>query len=1017
MIVTDRPKAHEANEAQVWDADAAAVFWRGLESQGDRAGAEAFVEGEFPPGVDTPPDQASRREFLALMAGSFALAGLTGCTRQPEEAIVPYVEQPEQLVPGEPLFFATAHTRGGYALGVLAESHEGRPTKIEGNPEHPASRGATSVFAQAAPLNLYDPDRSGAVTWMDRPNSWVAFEDMLGDRLERLREVDGRGLALLTDNFTSPALLEQVRALLERMPEARWYVHEPVAPLVRIGGEKGDPRWLPIYHPERAEVILTLESDFLYIEAGSVLYAREFADKRRVREDRPHMNRMYSVEPMPTVTGANADHALPLRSSRIEPFTIAVARRLGLDVEATEEVRGLEEEHDRWIEAVADDLREHRGAGLVVAGPGQPEAVHRLVHRINEELENVGETVTYVEAFDAVAAEESGTIEELAAEMEAGRVETLVMSGCNPVYTAPADLEFAERLHRVEMRIHHGLHRDETARHCQWHLPALHELEMWSDARSHEGTATIIQPLIAPLYQGRSEHELLGMLLGDSAPSAYEIVREHWGRRRGGEVEDFERWWRKTLHDGVVEGTKAEEVHVSLEEHQSGGGDEVVGGLEVIFRPDPMLWDGAYANNPWLQELPDQITKLVWDNAAMMSVGTAMDLGVDSEDMVELRRGEHRVEAPVWVVPGHAEGCVTLFLGYGREYAGRVAGHLELEDEYALRTGRRAGFDAYRLRTSDAPHTAHGLEIVPLGRAISLASTQHHQVFKEAEARHLIRTAGIEEFRKPGTAIHHAEPHESLYYPYDYEHVHKWGMVIDLTTCIGCSACTIACQAENNIPVVGKMEVQKGREMHWIRIDRYYGGPVESPEIYHQPVPCMHCEKAPCEVVCPVAATLHSEEGLNQMVYNRCIGTRYCSNNCPYKVRRFNFLEYNHEERLETRQLQKNPNVSVRSRGVMEKCTYCVQRIEAARIEAMTHNRDIGPNEVVPACQQVCPTNAIEFGDMNHPEAEVSKLKAQPHNYGMLAELNTRPRTTYLAEVHNKNPVLHEEHKKKKTKG
>lgn len=1004
-------------------------FWRSLDELAQTEEFQQFVADEFPRQAAPWLEQIDRRSFLKLLGASLALAGLTGCGMNPEqsEKIVPYVKPPEKIVPGKPLFFATAVTLGGIATGVLVESDEGRPTKLEGNPDHPGSLGATDVFTQASILTLYDPDRAQVVKQRGLISTWDEFLTAFNRELGLQQASDGAGLRILTETVTSPTMADQLRRVLDQFPSAQWHQYEPVNHDAALDGARmafGEAV-NTVYAFDQAEVVLALDADFLPPGAGSVRYARDFAQKRRVRADRTEMNRLYVVESTPTLTGAMADHRLPLRAGQIEAFTRAIAQELGVTVD-TSGGSSLQDEYSQWIGAVVRDLQEHSGAGIVVAGDYQPPIVHALVHAINDALVNAGSTVIYTQPVEAQPVNQNESLRSLVDDMNAGDVDLLVMLGGNPVYNAPADLQFAEALDNVSTRVHLGLHENETSVLSHWHIPATHTLEAWSDARAYDGTVTIMQPLIDPLYDGKSAHEMLAALLGETGSSTYDIVRSYW---QGQGLEgNFETAWQTAVHDGVVPATAFTPISPTLQfQDQRSGADagasawanrKLLNGLlqplasvftagsdkadaqnagqnlEIIFRPDPTVWDGRFTNNGWLQEIPKPITKLTWDNAALMSPATAERLGLDNHQVVELTYNERSVRAPVWITPGHVDDAVTVHLGYGRQRVGHV--------------GAGAGFDAYTIRTSDAPWFGAGLELSATGEEYILATTQHHQAM---EGRHLIRIGTIGEFEDNPEFVHEmgeAPPRDETLYPnYEYDG-YAWGMSIDLNTCIGCSACTIACQAENNIPVVGKEQVRVGREMHWIRIDRYFEG-LDTPETYHQPVPCMHCENAPCEPVCPVAATVHDHEGINQMVYNRCVGTRYCSNNCPYKVRRFNFLHYSNFEDTPVMKLMQNPNVTVRGRGVMEKCTYCIQRINQTRIEAEKAGRDIAANEIQTACQQVCPTNAIVFGDINNAESDVTRLKAEPHNYGILTETNTRPRTTYLAKFRNPNPELEAE--------
>jgi MoCo/4Fe-4S cofactor protein with predicted Tat translocation signal len=993
-------------------------YWRSLEELADSEEFHKLLKQEFPQQTAAWTDGVGRRDFLRLMGASLALAGLNACGRAApvSEKIVPYVNQPEEIIPGKPLFFATAFPMSGVGAGVLVESHEGRPTKIEGNPNHPASLGATDAFAQASILTLYDPDRSQVLRNAGRISTWNAFLTAINDDLEAERVVGGAGLRILTETVTSPTLANQLRQLLARFPNAKWHQYEPVN---RDNGHAGARLAFgadvnTIYRFENAEVILSLDADFLFSGPANVRHARDFAAKRRVRQGKIEMNRLYAVESTPSVTGAMADHRFALRPSEIANFAAAIATKAGLSVRST-----TDPQNSQWIDALVRDLQKHRGASVVVAGDQQPPGVHALAHAMNQVLDNVGKTVIYTDPIEANSVDQMASLRELVKDIESGSVKILLMLGGNPVYTAPVDLGFAERLAKVPLRIHSGLYEDETSAYCHWHIPATHYLESWSDIRAYDGTVTILQPLIAPLYSGKSSHEILGAVAGKTGETSYDIVRNYWkGQKIAG---DFEIAWRRAVHDGVFAGTTFQPKAVKLK--TPGSSDwlgssasvsetrnvkaetkgETGNSLEISFRPDPTLFDGGFANNGWLQELPKPLTKLTWDNAALVSPKTAERLGLSYQigarggehgrvfvDLVELRYEGRSLRAPVWIQPGHADECVTLHLGYGRTRAGKV--------------GNGTGFNAYAIRTASAPNYGAGAEIRKIGEQYPLACTQFHH---SMEGRDLVRVATLEEYRKnPAFAQgeHHHESAASLYPGFKYEG-YAWGMAIDVNACIGCNACVVACQAENNIAVVGKTEVTRGREMHWLRIDRYYKGSPENPETYHQPVPCMHCENAPCELVCPVGATNHSAEGLNDMVYNRCVGTRYCSNNCPYKVRRFNFFEYSDFETPSLKPLR-NPDVTVRSRGVMEKCTYCVQRINVAKIEAEKENRHVRDGEIQTACQAACPTQAIVFGDINNRDAAVAKLKADSLNYGLLTELNTKPRTTYLAKLKNPNPEI-----------
>jgi molybdopterin-containing oxidoreductase family iron-sulfur binding subunit len=980
-------------------------FWKSLD---ELSGTPAFLEylhREFPEQASVFEDPKGRREFLTLMGASLALAGLTACTKQPEEKILPYVRQPEGLVPGRPLFFASAYGPDGYARGILVESHEGRPTKIEGNPDHPTSLGASDVFGQAHVLGLYDPDRAKAVFYVGEERSWADFRAALGEILAKQKPRRGAGLRFLAGRTTSPTLAAQLAAIQAALPEARFVSYEPVprdnthAGALLAFGEPVEAQ----HRFDQADVVLSLEADFTMTHPAGLRLQREFGARRKVNVGEPrNMNRLYVVEGSPTPTGAAADHCLPLRSSAIEGFARAVAAGLGVGVEG-----GVAH---AWVGPIVNDLRRAGAKALVIAGESQPPAVHAIAHAINESLGAVGTTVVYTQPAElAPPGGETAALRALVAEMRAGRVEVLVIVGSNPVYAAPADLDFAQALDEVPLRIHHGLYLDETAERCHWHLPASHPLESWGDMRAVDGTVSLVQPLIAPLYDTQSESELLAGFAESPEQKGHDILRAHWQGQPG--EGDFETRWNRALHDGVVAGTAFPPKPVKL---TAGGAwlrapqTPAASGLELVFRSDPSVFDGRFANLGWLQELPKPLSKITWDNAAFLSPKTAEKLGGirtvqtargHDTDVVELRLGGRSVKAPAWILPGHADDAVTVHLGYGRRRAGQV--------------GTGVGFDAYALRTSDAPWTAAGLEIRKTGESARIACTQDHWTIEnlegeQAHERHVIRAVTLAQLAKNRQAVQEMGrepgPGLSLYPERKYEG-HAWGMSIDMSACVGCNACVIACQSENNLPVVGKEQVGRGREMHWIRVDRYYQGAPEAPETFHQPIPCMHCEQAPCEVVCPVAATVHSEEGLNDMVYNRCVGTRYCSNNCPYKVRRFNFLLYQDWE-TPSYKMMRNPEVTVRSRGVMEKCTYCVQRIVRVRIDAKNEGREVRDGEITPACAQACPSRAIVFGDRNDAGSRVAALQRSERRYALLGELQTQPRTSYLAAVRNPNPEI-----------
>jgi MoCo/4Fe-4S cofactor protein with predicted Tat translocation signal len=951
-------------------------YWRSLEELEQTPEFRAFVEDEFPNRTPDWNDSASRRKFLTLMGASVAFAGASACTVQPTEMIVPYVRQPEEFVPGKPLFYATAMSVGGIATGLLIESHLGRPTKVEGNPDHPASLGATDTLMQASVLTLYDPDRSQTVLHNGSISTWGSFITALAGARDIASLKQGGGFRLLTGTLTSPTLAAQIQDFLKAFPDAKWHQYEPCGRhLARAGATAafGKP-FNTIYRLDAANVIVSLDADFLCSGMpGGLRYARDFAARRRAAAENANAKppRLYAAEGTPSITGGMADHRFRMRTSEVEAFAAALQAGTG----------------DARIGAVLKDLQAERGTSVVIAGEHQSPRVHAIAHALNQALGNVGKTVVYTDPVEASPVDEIASITELVRDISGGSVETLLILGGNPVYDAPADIHFLDGLKKVKFRAHLGLYANETAEWCHWHVPEAHYLEAWSDARAYDGTASIVQPLIAPIYGGRTPHDVFNVLANQGDRTSYDTVRDYWSNQHKGT--DFEDFWQICLHNGVIQGTAFPERTPPAAKIPDAGPS--ASGLEVVFRPDPAVGDGAMSNNAWLQEMPKPQNKMTWDNAVWVSPKSGERYGVGTGDIVELSIGGRKIEGPVWILPGHADESMTVHLGYGRTRAGRIADGV--------------GFNAYALRASGGLGHATGAQITRKSRGYKFANTQHTQTMEERDP---FRAATLAEYhRNPEFARPEEKrvPDDHTMFPLWQYDQHKWGMSIDLTACVGCQACMVACQAENNIAIVGKEEVAKGRHMNWIRVDRYYSGSLDDPEMYFQPVPCMHCENALCELVCPVAATVHSAEGLNEMVYNRCVGTRYCSNNCPYKVRRFNFFLY---ADWDTPSLYgvRNPDVTVRSRGVMEKCSYCVQRINRVKIEADKADRPIKDGEIVTACQQACPAEAIVFGDLNDPNSRLAKLKRQQRDYSLLEELDTRPRTTYLARLRNPNPDL-----------
>jgi len=975
-------------------------YWQSLDEIAETPEFKEMLHREFPNGASEWDDGVSRRSFLKMAAASLALAGLTACTKQPVQHILPYVKEPEELVLGEPQLFATAMCRGGYATGVLAKSREGHPIKVDGNPEHPASLGGSSVWMQASILDLYDPDRAKTLLRDGEISTWADFASDFNRILREHEANQGAGLHFLTETIISPTLAAQLDAILKKFPQAKLHSFDSISrDHVREGARLAFGQFVETQHRfEKTSVILSLDSDFLYTHPLALRYAREFANARRVSSGKGEMNRLYVAESTPTITGTMADHRLALGSAEVEMLSRSLAQRFGLGT-----MDGTSTKSESWLNALARDLEKNRGKSIVIAGEWQPPIVHALCHWLNDKLGNVGNTVFYTEPVELRPTNQLASLRELVSDMQADAVKTLLILGGNPVYAAPADFDFATVLPKVKQSIYLGTELDETAALCAWHVPQAHYLESWGDAKSFDGTISFQQPLIEPLYGGKTPPEILDLIFPQQpVRDDYEIVRSYWETQK--RWPDFEKGWRRSVHDGLIADSalaekkmelKSDAIGEALRSHQVS-----VTGIEVTFRPDPSIWDGRFANNGWLQECAKPVSKLTWDNAVIISPALAQQQNLAAGDIVELELNGRKVRGPIWLQPGQAEKTVTLHLGYGRERAGRV--------------GRGVGFNANQLRTSDALWSASDLKISKLGEKHPLVATQTHHNLQSPE-RQIYREGTLNDFKANPQfvkqSIESPKNAETLYDTNEYRYDgYKWAMSIDLNTCLGCNACLLACNAENNIPVVGKDQVARGREMYWIRIDTYYKGSLDNPEFSHMPVPCMHCEHAPCELVCPVEATMHDHEGLNLQVYNRCVGTRFCSNNCPYKVRRFNFLWYADYKTPSFKPMY-NPDVTVRWRGVMEKCTYCIQRISRARITAEKENRRISEHEIQTACQQACPTNAIVFGDLNTPNSTVAKLKTHPLDYSMLGELNTRPRTTYLAKLRNPNPEIQSEAK------
>ncbi len=1072
------------------------TYFRSIGELENSAEFQSMLAREFPEGITEAPDDVSRRGFLGAVAASVALAGLTSC-RKPVTKILPFNKRPEGYKPGLPQTYATTLLRHGIGIGVLVKSSDGRPTKIEGNPDHGSSLGGSDLQLQAELLQLYDPGRSRHARGLPETHTddghggghghhaepkhaklsaaaWAKFDAWFQSpqgALASLSVKQGEGLHVLMAPTTSPTVLATIARIQGgSLPKARFYTWSAVhADAELAGAQMAFGRPVATHHDfSKADVVVSLDSDFLATDGNNLRSARQWAETRRAPDAKAmkaagkKLSRLYVVESSYTTTGTAADHRFRTKSGDIPAVAFALAKALGVGAGSELEAAlgkhapaSFEKNGKKWVEILARDLQSARGRSIVTVGPRQPAAVHAIVHAINQALGNIGTSVTYTAVPAGISGNAVGQIQELATALGKGSVDTLVCLGTNPVYDAPADLKFGELLatKKAKTTIHVGLYDDETGALCDWHFPLAHDLESWGDARGHDGTVSMQQPLIAPLHGGVTALEFLAYLNQDAGwenllaardtTFGYELVKAHWQTASG--AADFATgWWPKALHEGLVAGTQlaAESPSLNLGAIKAGvDGYTRPTGMEVVLRPCAKMGDGRYANNSWMAEIPEPLSKLSWDNAAHISMATAKQLNVENGDMLNLAANGAQIQVPAWIVPGHADESVTLHLGWGRN----------LPDTCKVAKG--AGFNAYPLRTRGAQWILTGAQVGRGEGKHQLVCTQDHGTMvgralvrettaakNEADPRWapkmspLDRAAALHDQQEKdlnkslwtergylqGAASRDAEVRKSPY---------QWGMVIDLNACTGCSACVVACVAENNVPMVGKIQVSRNREMFWIRADRYFssqadGKPksqqtldeklamAEDPQVANMPVPCMQCENAPCESVCPVAATMHSPDGLNDMVYNRCIGTRYCSNNCPYKVRRYNYLDYIGNA-PDTKRMAFNPDVTVRSRGVMEKCTFCVQRINGGRIQAKLAGGKVGdgPSDVrvTTACAQACPTEAITFGNILELSGKVAKLKGLDLNYGLLSELNTKPRTTYLGRVRNPNPELQTE--------
>jgi molybdopterin-containing oxidoreductase family iron-sulfur binding subunit len=1015
------------------------TYWKSLAELEQSPEFLEFASREFAAPLDQePPNSPGRRRFMQIMGASMSLAGLDAC-RWREDKILPLSRRPEGTIPGSSRYFATAMEVNGVGVGLFASSYDGRPIKIEGNPSHPDSLGAASAYQQATVLGLYDPDRSEGVSTGNggarKASSWDEFRMALASALSGLQGTGGAGLRVLAERSSSPTLAEQKRKLLAAYPGAKWVTFEPIA---YDGPRAGSvlafgKAYRTHYAFDAAKVVVTLDADVVHPTFPAGLANARALTKNR-SPDAGEMNRVYAIESSVTLTGGVADHRLAVRAGLIKAVAAYLDAVISAKAKPLPELGAAQDKPAAeflkdakvaaFLDVAAADLLANIGHSVVVAGQHQPAEVHALVHRLNAVLGNVGRTVFYTEDTAAEAQSDALALKALTDELSAGKVDTLLILGGNPVFTAPADIPFADALAKAKTSIHLSLYEDETSLKCGWHLPAAHYLESWGDALSWNGTLSIVQPMIAPLYNGRSAIEVVAQLAGVAAPNGLELVRAVHPELTADHA------WRRALSAGVVEGTAAAHAEpalkafgkVALAEAELGGLSASNGKLELVFAVDPKMIDGRFANNAWLQELPESLTKLTWDNAVFISPRTAKELGVADADSVTVSVGSRQITLLALIAPGHSDGSLRITLGHGRTAAGHVGGLVSDNID-------PVGGNAYALRTLDGYDVASNVSVQSHGTvSYRVSSTQDIYTVGEIGQQgtqerlpELVREGTFEEYKKKPEFVAEIVEHNpllSLWVPPVSYDGHKWGMSIDLNKCIGCSACVTACQAENNIPVVGKENVAKGREMLWLRVDRYYKGAPEDAEVSFQPIPCQQCENAPCEQVCPVGATMHSHEGLNDMVYNRCIGTRYCSNNCPYKVRRFNYFNYNldtigitpytptDDPKAKVKAMVFNPEVTVRPRGVMEKCTFCVQRIQNTKIKAKNVKRTIEDGEIKTACQQTCPTGAIVFGDLNDGKAQVTALQKLPRSYALLGELNNKPRVQYLARIKNPNPAL-----------
>lgn len=999
------------------------TYWRSLEELQDTPEFREMLHREFPVAASEFPTGVSRRRWIQLMGAALSLAGAAGC-RWENEKLAPSTVRPKNRIPGVPQKYASSYQIGGVSRGLVVTNYDGRPIKVEGNLQHPQSLGGTDAFSQALVLQMYDPDRSQNIQFRpageeDSQSTWADFNKSLDKLAEDAAQ--GKGLRILSEASSSQTLGLLRENLLKKYPEARWVEYEPLSRDNEIAGSElaFGKSVRTLLDLSKADIILTLDCDLLGDHGSKLTNMRQWAARRDPQAG--PMNRLYVVESLYTSTATGCDHRLPLKPSAIGPFLAQIEERVDLLLAGQAAPATGDAYQDKFFAAVTQDLAEKKGKSAIVVGSRLPAAVHALAHRLNLKLENLGNAILF--APEPQKGGQLAALKELTTEMAAGSVDTLVILGGNPVYNAPADLKFADALAKVATSIHLSEYDDETSQACTWHVNRAHAFEAWSDGRAYDGTITLAQPLIDPLFNGKSDIELIAAFLGEER-DALALVKA--GLADVLPKDRTEKAWTKLVHDGFLADSAFTPIRTQLkpdlqiEIAPAAAADD----LEVVFYADSSVYDGRYSNNAWLQETPDIITKMVWDNAALVSPKTAAKLGLkvgEVGQMLEVKVGGTTLQVPAFITPGTAIGAIGLALGYGRTQAGHVGG-LKSDNVDTV------GFDAYALRTSTAADYVGGVAVSLLGSSYQLVTTQDHHMIDIAglaetfgRIGQLVREGTVTTFEKRPDFAQHMVHHpalESLWKEHESpqgKYEHKWGMTVDLSKCVGCNACMVACQAENNVPIVGKDQVNRNREMHWIRVDRYFKADpndpdaFDNPQVLTQPVTCQQCENAPCEQVCPVAATVHSAEGLNDMAYNRCVGTRYCANNCPVKVRRFNFLDFNkkyEQANTELMQMVLNPEVTVRERGVMEKCTYCVQRIQNGKIVAKNERRELADGEIMTACQQACAARAIEFGDLFHEDHKVAIADKSPRSYAMLEELNIKPRTKYLARIRNPHPLL-----------